>query len=472
VNNATFLAPASITINATAADANGTVSAVAFYNGSTLLGTDTSSPYSFSWTNVSVGNYSLTARATDNQGAVTISAAVNVTVATNVPPTVSITAPANNASFTAPATITITANASDANGTVSSVAFYNGSTLLGTDTSSPFSFSWTNVAAGSYTLTARATDNQGAVTISSAVNITVNNNTPPTASITSPANNATFIAPATITINASAADANGTVTSVAFYNGSTLLGTDTSSPYSFTWSNVAAGSYSLTVRATDDNGDVTTSSAVNVTVNPNTPVQLQVTYRTIVEWGTGFQGEVRVTNNSAVAASNWTVTFNCPHNLTPIWDAVITSHVGNQYVINGTAGGTSTIPANNSVVFGFIGNIAQGQSFTAPSGFTVSGGSGARQRTYDGEVTNEVITYSYPNPFTDQVTIEFILPEESVVDLSVMDHQGRNISKLVSEKLPAGKHSRQWKPEGSANGLYFYQLKTNLKIITEKLIKR
>ncbi len=131
----------------------------------------------------------------------------------------------------------------------------------------------------------------------------------------------------------------------------------------FTWTNVAVGSYSLTARATDNNGAVTTSSVVAVTVNPNTPVQLQVTYRTIVEWGTGFQGEVRVTNNSSVAASNWTVTFNCPHNLTPIWDAVIASHVGNQYVINGTPGGTSTIPANSSVVFGFIGNIAQGTIF-------------------------------------------------------------------------------------------------------------
>ncbi len=102
----------------------------------------------------------------------------------------------------------------------------------------------------------------------------------------------------------------------------------------------------------------------------------------------------------------------------------------------------------------------------------MTGGSGARQRTYDGEVESEVITYSYPNPFTDQVTIEFILPEESFVVLSVLDHQGRNISRLVSEKLPAGKHSRQWKPEGNANGLYFYQLKTNVKIVTEKLIKR
>jgi hypothetical protein len=92
----------------------------------------------------------------------------------NPAPTTSITSPANNASFTAPASITINANASDtAPGTVSSVAFYNGSTLLGTDTSSPYSFVWSNVAAGTYTLTTRATDNQGAVGTSAAITITV-----------------------------------------------------------------------------------------------------------------------------------------------------------------------------------------------------------------------------------------------------------------------------------------------------------
>jgi hypothetical protein len=91
----------------------------------------------------------------------------------NPPPTVSLTAPANGASYTAPATITITATASDvAPGTVTSVAFYNGNTLLSTDTSSPYSYTWTNVSAGTYSITARATDNQGA-TASASVNITV-----------------------------------------------------------------------------------------------------------------------------------------------------------------------------------------------------------------------------------------------------------------------------------------------------------
>jgi|GEM_PF-3880567 len=91
----------------------------------------------------------------------------------NLPPTVSITAPTTGASFAAGANITIQASAVDSDGAVSSVAFYQGSTLLGTSTSSPYSFIWNNVGAGNYTLTAVAMDNDGATTPSSPVNLTV-----------------------------------------------------------------------------------------------------------------------------------------------------------------------------------------------------------------------------------------------------------------------------------------------------------
>jgi len=94
--------------------------------------------------------------------------------APNIAPNVSLTAPTNNASFTAPASLTMTASASDTDGTITSVDFYNGTTLLGSDTSAPFAYIWTNVAAGSYGLTARATDNDGAVSTSAVVAVTVN----------------------------------------------------------------------------------------------------------------------------------------------------------------------------------------------------------------------------------------------------------------------------------------------------------
>ena len=53
------------------------------------------------------------------------------------------------------------------------VEFFNGATRLGEDTTAPYTSQWNVGAAGSYTLTARATDNAGATTTSSPVIITV-----------------------------------------------------------------------------------------------------------------------------------------------------------------------------------------------------------------------------------------------------------------------------------------------------------
>jgi regulation of enolase protein 1 (concanavalin A-like superfamily) len=91
----------------------------------------------------------------------------------NAPPSVSISSPASGSSYTAPASIAITASASDSDGTVARVDFYAGATLIGSDTTSPYQFTWSNVGAGSYTLTARAIDNAGATASSSGVGVTV-----------------------------------------------------------------------------------------------------------------------------------------------------------------------------------------------------------------------------------------------------------------------------------------------------------
>ena len=93
-------------------------------------------------------------------------------------------------------------------------------------------------------------------------------NAAPTVSITSPANNTVSNAPANIIINASASDTDGTISKVEFFQGTTLLNTDTAAPFSFAWNNVPAGTYSLTAKATDNNNAVTTSSPINVQVNP------------------------------------------------------------------------------------------------------------------------------------------------------------------------------------------------------------
>jgi galactose oxidase-like protein/Big-like domain-containing protein len=91
----------------------------------------------------------------------------------NQPPTVSLTSPASGASFTSPAKIAMAANAADADGRVSLVEFFSGATKVGDDATAPYSSQWNVGAAGTYTLTARATDNAGAVTTSTSVTVTV-----------------------------------------------------------------------------------------------------------------------------------------------------------------------------------------------------------------------------------------------------------------------------------------------------------
>jgi len=106
--------------------------------------------------------------------ATTVSWTVNFgSGAANVPPTAALTSPVNNSTFTAPATVQLAATANDADGTVVRVEFYAGATLLGTDTASPWSFAWQQVAAGNYSLTAVAYDNAGAPGTSAAVGISV-----------------------------------------------------------------------------------------------------------------------------------------------------------------------------------------------------------------------------------------------------------------------------------------------------------
>ncbi|HJV64809.1 MAG TPA: Ig-like domain-containing protein [Geomonas sp.] len=260
-----YTAPASVTIIASATPGTeASVKQVEFYNGATLLGSSTASPYSYTWTNIASGNYSLTAKVIDTLGATASSNAV--TIAVKDPPAVVITAPSNGATFIAPATVKVQATATSGTGaSVKQVDFYIGSTLLGTSTFSPYSYTWTNVAPGSYSLTAKVTNTLGEIASSSTIAITVN--APPTITLTTPLNGATYTAPCTVTMTAAATPGTGAaVKQVDFYNGATLLGSSTASPYSYNWNDPQPGSYTVTAKVTDTLGASATSSAAGITV--------------------------------------------------------------------------------------------------------------------------------------------------------------------------------------------------------------
>jgi len=89
------------------------------------------------------------------------------------PPSVTVANPVEGAIFVAPANVSIQAAATDPNGTVTNVEFFANTNLVGSAAASPFSIVASNLAAGSYALTAVASDNSGLTSTSAVVNISV-----------------------------------------------------------------------------------------------------------------------------------------------------------------------------------------------------------------------------------------------------------------------------------------------------------
>jgi len=182
----------------------------------------------------------------------------------NVPPTVSISSPADGASFLTGASIAIAATAADADGSVAQVEFFVNGVSIGVDNTAPFATTWVGTN-GSKALTAVATDNNGATTTSAAVNITVASNTPPVVTVSAPT---TAIVGDVVTINATASDAGGSVTSVEFFVNGVSIFLDNTAPYTTTWTAVL-GSFPITARATDNLGAQATSTPVTINVANN-----------------------------------------------------------------------------------------------------------------------------------------------------------------------------------------------------------
>ena len=207
---------------------------------------------------------------------------------TNLPPRVEIVKPTNNASFKAPDQVALEAVSRDPDGYAPKVEFFAGTNKIGqsviTFIQAPppnqpltHAFLWTNAPAGEYTLTAKATDNQGASGISAPVHILVQSSVS-RITITSPTNDASFSAPANITINATAIDPHGYISRVKFYAGTNKIGVselfffrapDPGEPIHHTlqWNNVPPGTYVLTVKAKDTLGRAVISEPVRISVH-------------------------------------------------------------------------------------------------------------------------------------------------------------------------------------------------------------
>ncbi|MCU1268425.1 MAG: peptidase and in kexin sedolisin [Acidobacteria bacterium] len=324
VNGAKVGGTVPVTANAT--DNVGVLKVQFYRDSSVLLGTALSAPFTLNWnsTTVTAGAHTLYAIATDTAGNTATSAVSSVTV-DNSAPTVSLTAPTNNA-VVAGTTVALSATASD-NVAVSKVDFYRDSNvLLGTDTTTPYGISWdsTSAASGSHTIFAVATDTAGNTKTSTVINVTVDNSGPVTI-LTAPANGG-FVSGTAVAMTATASD-NVAVSKVEFYrDGNVLLGTDTSSPYSLNWNSttVTGGAHTLFVVAQDTSGNRTTSASVVVTVDNTAPTVAitspangaQVTRNTTVNIAANAADNIGVVKvefyvNNALTCTDTTAAYTC-----------------------------------------------------------------------------------------------------------------------------------------------------------------
>jgi hypothetical protein len=364
-NSSAHPAGQTLTLTADAFDADGTVAKVEFFDGDTRLGDSTTGPYQFAWPDVPAGRHLLSAKATDDTGGSRFSAPVELFAHTaGGSLTGGVALPPATADLTAEGTLDWMhwgfRDADSANRKADAPPLIGNFVKIGTNAPVQFQETFTAYSWSDGTPVAKATDTRTGVYLrgassgftfstpadthprtlkvyvslygarglfqaylgdfsapvyadtsldsvfgndyavftlnftaaSAGQNLTVRytttraydelygnlslqaatltghtpDNLPPVVSITSPTNDSIFGVPANLTVNVAASDGDGTISRVEIFEGTNKLGEFTNAPYSLVWSNVAAGSYSLTASATDDRGSTAASDPVNITV--------------------------------------------------------------------------------------------------------------------------------------------------------------------------------------------------------------
>jgi hypothetical protein len=269
-----------IALIATASDPDGSVTKVDFYVGDTLLGTANPivlppglppSPFFYLWQPTEEGVYLVSARATDNAGAVAVSLVESVVIGPgtlNMPPTVSLRRPANGAEFGKVSQIVLEADATD-DGRVVSVEFFDLGVSVGTVSTAPYVLTLATLGAGAHVLSAVATDDSGNTTTSDPVTINIlppSPNLPPTIQLLGVQSLDQLAEPVNLRLTATARDTDGSIASVEYFDGEKPLGKSATAPFPITVTDLGFGIHTLTARATDNEGYVGASAPATIRV--------------------------------------------------------------------------------------------------------------------------------------------------------------------------------------------------------------
>lgn len=324
-------------------------------------------------------------------------------------------------------------------------------------------------------------------------------NQAPAVSLSSPANNASFTTPANITLTATASDADGTVSKVEFFNGSTKLGESLTAPYSFAWNGVTTGNYALTAKATDNSNAATTSSIINISVQA-TPTCVPATAsgddgnvaanvldnNLSTRWSASGDGQwIQLCLASSVSVTGVDIAFYNGNTRRAKFDIQLSSN-GSSWTNAATnlqSSGTSTAletfnitPATAKYVriLGHGNNVNAWNSYTEVKVKTATTGARMGTAAIVNENAHELsapIIKVYPNPVTQTATITVSVKEPGLANLGVYDASGKPVAVLINEQLPAGTQKRVFNAGNIPAGIYILRLVHNGKVTTTKLIR-
>ena len=426
----------------------------------------------------------------------------------NSAPTVSITSPANGAVLGSPATITIAANAADVDGSIANVEFYNGTTLLGSDNTAPYSFTWSGVAIGSYSLTAKAFDNVGASTTSSAVAISVSlANDAGISAIITP-NGAVNTASVTPSVSLRNFGSAALTSATIFYR------VDASTESSFNWTGSLAsgattsvtlasvsytsGAHTFTARTSSPNSgadgnaanDAMTSNFTYSTCsNLNEPADNSSTTATVIAVNTSTNSQIGSTTDNdyfkfttTAAAPKIKVTLtNLPADYdVRLYNTKTNGTMGSQIGISQNSSTTNeTIIYNTATtaktyyikINGYVGAFSTSVCYNLAVNTDKANFSRPFEATInsDKDHLEKVKMLVYPNPVIDVVNIQFNAEQEGEYKVSLIDVVGKEVINQRTT-FSEGENNVVLKTSHIPKGLYVVKISNDNQTEVSKLL--
>lgn len=207
------------------------------------------------------------------------------------------------------------------------------------------------------------------VTLQAAALTSPDANNPPWVRLDHPLHNSAFAGPASIALDASAGDFDGSVTNVAFYSGDTKLGAVSTAPYTLDWSNVPLGRYQVTAEATDDGGATSRSRPVELFVygTGGTQAGTVTTPPTTVDLTS--EGSADWAHWGLVTKSSFNHKANVPPQISDITllGSNLLGRLTDNYTAFGWSDGTPTPSVFSTNTGVFIRGVGNGFQITAPA---------------------------------------------------------------------------------------------------------